>query len=205
MKGFRLFLNGAIILIILGLIFSLTEEKSQFLIWLAHHRHSTTDYFFYYITLFGEEYGFIAIGILLWFDSWKKMITVPVLGGIVLVTSYSLKILFEHERPVIYLDRICYEGPLSVLGYPMLTGHHGFPSGHSMAAWGLCMLIAALMEKTWVSIACLFLAVSVSISRIYLMAHFLEDVEAGAMIGVALGYGVFYLYSRWTKAKEQVG
>jgi membrane-associated phospholipid phosphatase len=201
MNGFRVFIVGAVILILIGLIFSLTGEKSQFLVWLAYHRYPVSDYYFYYVTLLGEEYGFIVAGILLWFYSWKKMITIPILGGIVVITSYVLKSIFEHERPVLYLDRICYEGPLSVLGYPMLMGHHGFPSGHSMAAWALFTLIAAYAQKTWISILCLFLAFSVSISRIYLMAHFLEDVEAGAMIGIALGYGIYYAYLRWTNVK----
>ncbi len=199
MKGFILFRNGAVILVILGLIFSLTGEKGQFLLWLTGYRHPFADYYFYYVTLLGEPHGFIVCGLLLWLTSWKKMITIPSLGGILVVTSYSLKTFFEHERPILYLNRIGYEGPMSVLGYPMLMGHHGFPSGHSMAAWALFTLVAALIKNTWVSILCLFLAMSVSISRIYLMAHFLQDVVAGAMVGIALGYGVYYLYEQWTK------
>jgi len=203
MKGFMLFMNGAVILIILGLIFSLTGEKGQFLIWLTSYRHPFADYYFYYATLLGEPHGFVACALLLWLASWKKMITIPILGSILVVTSYTMKEFFQNERPLLYLNRIGYEGPMSVLGYHMLMGHHSFPSGHSMAAWALFTLMAALVKKTWVSLLCLFLAVSVSISRIYLMAHFLEDVVAGAMVGIALGYGVYYMYERWTRVKAE--
>lgn len=200
MKGFDLFRNGAIILVLLGLAFSLTADKSQFLFWLAKHRSTFADYFFYYATKFGELEGYVLCGLLIWFSSWKKMVTVPALGAIVLGASYTLKSFFQHERPSIYLERIGYDGPMAVLGYPLLTGHHSFPSGHSMGAWALFTLVAALTKKTWVSVLCLFLAFSVSISRVYLLAHFLEDVVSGAMVGIVLGYGVYYAYVRWIKS-----
>ncbi len=201
MKGFSLFRNGAVILLIFGLLFTIIEDKAWFLLWLSQYRNVVTDYYFYYVTKLGEPYSFVACGLLLWLSSWKKMITVPLVGVLVIMTSYSLKLYFHFERPSLYLSRIGYQGPMAVLNYPLLTGLNGFPSGHSMAAWALFTLMAALLKRTWVSLVCLFLAVSVSISRIYLLAHFLEDVVAGAMIGVALGYGVYFIYDKWIRTK----
>ena len=201
MKGFFLFINGAVILIVIGLIFSLIQDKGHLLLFFAHNRYTVINYFFYYVTLLGEPHGFIVCGLLLWLISWKKMLTIPVLGAIVIVTSHLLKELFHHERPSLYLDKIGYDGPMNVLGYHMLTGHHSFPAGHSMAAWALFTLMAAHVRKTWVGIVCLILAAAVSLSRVYLMAHFLEDVVAGAMVGIALGYGVFYGYKKISKDK----
>lgn len=203
MRGFVLFRNGAAIILILGLIFSLMTEKAQFLLWLTQFRNPVADYYFYYITKLGEPIGFVICGLWLGISSWKKLITIPVLGVIVMLTSYSLKEFFQFERPSLYLDRMCYEGPLSVLGYPMLSGFHSFPSGHSMSAWALVTLVAVLSKKTWMSVICLMLGVSVAVSRIYLLAHFLEDVVAGAMIGTALGFGVYFGYERWIKYKAK--
>ncbi|MFZ1677742.1 MAG: phosphatase PAP2 family protein [Saprospiraceae bacterium] len=200
MKGFDLYRNGAIILVFLGLAFSLTADKAQFLFWLAKHRSTFADYYFYYATKLGELEGYVICGLLMWLASWKKMVTVPILGVIVLGSSYMLKSFFQHERPALYLERICYEGPMAVLDYPLLSGHHSFPSGHSMGAWALFTLVAALTKKTWVSILCLFLAFTVSISRVYLLAHFLEDVVSGALVGIALGYGVYFAYVQWIKS-----
>jgi len=85
------------------------------------------------------------------------------------------------------------------MDYQVLSGYHSFPSGHSMAAWALFTLMAVHIKKTWFSILALFLATSVSISRVYLMVHFLQDVVAGAMIGFSLGYAVYYAYITWQK------
>ena len=199
MKAFYVFVTGAVLLMAVGVIASLLNEKAFFLLWLSERRHSFPDYYFYYVTRLGEEYGYIFFGIMLWLTSWRKMLTIPVLGLIVSLLSYGLKQFFRHERPSLYLNRIEWEGAMSVLGYPSLGGYHSFPSGHSMAAWALFTLMAAHIQKTWFSIVALILAASVSISRVYLMVHFLQDIVAGAMVGFSLGYGVYYAYKRWMK------
>ena len=204
MRSFYVFVTGAVIMMIIGLFASLFSEKAHFLLWLFEWRYPAADYYFYYITKLGEEHGFIFFGILLWISSWKKMLPVPILGIIVTVVSYVLKLFFQHERPSLYLQKINWEGAISVLGYHTISGYHSFPSGHSMAAWALFTLMAAMIKRTWFSILALFLAASVSISRIYLVTHFLQDVVAGAMVGFSLGYGVYYLYDRWQKKNQNL-
>jgi membrane-associated phospholipid phosphatase len=86
---------------------------------------------------------------------------------------------------------------MGVLDYQVLSGYASFPSGHSLAAWALFTLTAAMIRKTWVSILCLFLAASVAISRVYLMAHFLRDVIGGAAIGFVMGYAIYWAYDKW--------
>lgn len=199
MKGFHVFIIGAAILLAFGLAAEFLKDKAHFLLWLCDCRHPVLDYFFYYVTLAGEPHGFIFFGLMLWMISWRKMITIPSLGLIVTIVSFLLKEMFQYERPALYLNRIGWEGPMSVLGYYMPSGYHSFPSGHSMAAWALCTLVSAHIKKTGFSIFCLFLATSVSVSRVYLMAHFLQDVVVGAMIGIALGCGVYYLYIFWMR------
>ena len=127
------------------------------------------------------------------------MAPVPVLGLVVAIVSYLLKIYFRHERPSVYLEKMKWDGDMAVLDYHVLGGDNSFPSGHSMAAWAIFTLAAMLIHRSWFSIVALFLAASVSISRVYLMAHFLQDVVAGAAIGFLLGFGVYYGYSRWVK------
>jgi len=199
MKPFQLFAGGAFILMLVGLLGTIINEKAHFLLWLCDCRHPVLDYYFYYITMLGEEYAFIFFGLLLWIMSWKRMITIPILGGVVMLVSYLSKLAFQHERPSLYLEKIGWEGPMTVMDYQVLSGYHSFPSGHSMAAWALFTLMAAHIKKTWFSILALFLATSVSISRVYLMVHFLQDVVAGAMIGFSLGYAVYYAYITWQK------
>lgn len=197
----RILMWGACLLILLGTGLTFLGDKSHLVIWFAHHRHPWSDQFFYHVTKLGEPPGFIMIGLLLWFRSWRKMLVIPLIGGVVTVVSYVLKNIFEHERPTVYLRRMGWEGPMGVMDYHLLTGFASFPSGHSMAAWALFTLTACLIRKTWVSLLCLFLAASVSISRVYLMAHFLRDVIAGAVVGFILGYLAWYLFDRWNQSQ----
>ena len=203
MRAFYVFVTGAVIMMILGMIGVMFFEKADLLLWLYEWRHPVADYYFYYVTMLGEEHGFIFFGLLLWLTSWRKMLTIPVLGLVVTIISYLSKLYFQHERPSLYLKRLGWEGSISILGYPVIGGFHSFPSGHSMAAWALFTLMAVHVRKTWFSLLCLFLAASVSLSRIYLMAHFLQDTVVGAMIGFALGYGIYYLYTLWIKKTKK--
>ena len=190
---------GAVVLFLIGISMSFIGDKGFFLKWLAHNRNVLADYYFYYTTRLGEPFGFIIISLIVWLKSWRRMVIIPLAGGIVTLVSYLLKSLFSHERPILYLNRTGWEGPMEVLDYYLYTGHASFPSGHSMAAWALFTLTAALIRKTWVSWICLFLAASVSISRVYLMVHFLQDVVAGAAVGFAIGYAIYYMYEKWVK------
>lgn len=199
----RPYLILAVALISIGAIFSLAGEKGESLMWLARHRHPVWDYYFYYVTQLGEPVAFVIIGLWLWWSSWRKMIFVPLLGGAATLAAYVLKRFFEHERPSLYLDRIGWEGPRNVLDYPLHIGHQSFPSGHSMAAWALFGYLALAGNRPWLNIACLFLAISVSISRVYLMVHFLQDVVAGAAVGTALAAGAWYLHERWSGRRPQ--
>ena len=198
-RGVQGYWIGAAVLIGIGAMFSLFFEKGTFLVWLAHHRNPFLDYYFYWITKACEPIAYFIVALLVLISSWKKMVMVPLAGSLTSLLTYLLKTYFNHERPALYLERLKWAGPMDVLGYHALSDHTSFPSGHSMAAWTLFSLIAMLYRKTWVSILCLFLAVSVSTSRIYLMAHFLQDVVFGAGIGCLIAYGVYSLYLFWMR------
>ena len=202
MMAWKVFVYGALLTIMLGVAATFLGDKGHFLIWLTQYRNPVTDGYFYYVTRLGEEYGFIVIGLMLWLRSWRKMIVIPSLGLAVMLVSFLLKKVFSEERPLLYLKRMGWDGPMAVMDYHLLTGHASFPSGHSMAAWALFTLTAGIVRKTWVSVLCLVLAVSVSLSRVYLMAHFLRDVVAGAAIGFALGYAFLCAHERFMTSRQ---
>lgn len=60
-----------------------------------------------------------------------------------------------------------------------------FPSGHTMTAFAIALVVSYFYPGLqW---PLYFLAVSIGISRIVLGMHFLSDVLAGAVLGLALG------------------
>ena len=60
-----------------------------------------------------------------------------------------------------------------------------FPSGHTMTASSIALVLTYFYPS--LELALIFLALSIALSRIVLGMHFLSDVLAGIILGVALG------------------
>jgi len=60
-----------------------------------------------------------------------------------------------------------------------------FPSGHTMTAFSIALVLSYYYPS--LEAALFFLALSIAFSRIVLGMHFLSDVLAGMVLGVALG------------------
>jgi len=60
-----------------------------------------------------------------------------------------------------------------------------FPSGHTMTAFSVALVVSYFYPS--LEGALFFLAISIAVSRVVLGMHFLSDVLAGVVLGVALG------------------
>ena len=60
-----------------------------------------------------------------------------------------------------------------------------FPSGHTMTAFSIALVVSCFYPA--LEGVLFFLALSIAVSRIVLGMHFLSDVLAGVVMGVALG------------------
>jgi membrane-associated phospholipid phosphatase len=94
-----------------------------------------------------------------------------------------LKSLFAVPRPMSY-----YKNPSWHIHYlkewPLLFGR-SLPSGHSVGAFSCFCFLSLLLPGKYKKFGLLFfvLALLVGYSRIYLAAHFLEDVYFGSIVG----------------------
>lgn len=99
---------------------------------------------------------------------------------VVAVTVYLGKALVQRPRPYVQLGLV----PLG--GAPH---DFSFPSGHASGAFAFaCFLCARVPLRTSQRLSLLALALGISLSRIYLGAHFPSDVLAGSLLGGAMGW-----------------
>lgn len=76
-----------------------------------------------------------------------------------------------------------------------------FPSGHASFFFALSAVVYLYNKKlgTWFLAA----AVLISLARVYVGVHYPSDVLAGAIIGILVGWLVYYLLNLYQKKKAQ--
>ncbi len=89
----------------------------------------------------------------------------------------ALKRLSQRPRPC-QIEPHCWSKVLP-------PDRFSFPSGHTMTASSIALVLTYFYPGLEVPL--IFLAISIALSRIVLGMHFLSDVLAGIILGVALG------------------
>jgi len=74
-----------------------------------------------------------------------------------------------------------------------------FPSGHTTTAFVFFTLIAMHWRRPAIQIFAAFCAITVAVSRVYLMAHWITDVMAGAVLGMSIALVVSTVSQRIQK------
>jgi membrane-associated phospholipid phosphatase len=192
---FRLYLAFFIALF----AYQLTGYQADALIYFSHHRTGFNDFFFKTITHFGEQWAYLVIVALFIFKEKKKQaLKIALAGLVILIVSQILKMLFAHDRPVTFFEQVGYLNQIHLVnGAEILRGKNSFPSGHSASGFALWTLMALYFNKKVQAVVIFFtLAVLVGISRVYLVAHFPEDVLLGSAIGVGVALGIQHFTSQ---------
>ncbi|NRA12152.1 MAG: phosphatase PAP2 family protein, partial [Crocinitomicaceae bacterium] len=167
------------------------------------------DFFFEYWTYVGDGIVIPILMVLIGVFAIKKHgVSVFISGFATLFLVGAFSQLFKR---VLYNDAF---RPYKLIGYdklyyvPGLKVHsfHSFPSGHTTAAFSLFAIIACLYfsKNRFVQILLAALAALVGYSRMYLSQHFLEDVVAGASLGLFCFIVVFFIKGMLSKEKEKI-
>lgn len=170
-------------------------SKGDVILYFAENRSEWQNGFFLFCTYIGEGYVYVLATIVLLFVGYTKSLAICLNALLVLSVSQLLKTLFAHERPVRYFNDLLKQPDLPnyVPDVVMLDGWTtSFPSGHTTSAFAFYSLLAFFIRNKWGKILCLFLAVLVGLSRMYLVQHFLKDVTTGMLTGFLIALVVYW-------------
>ena len=100
-----------------------------------------------------------------------------------MIVLHTMKAVFAKPRPMHYYEHTNW---VHILPHWDRVFENSFPSGHSEGAFSLFCFLSIILPRRFRMVGTLFfiLALAVAYSRVYLTAHFFEDVYAGSIIGV---------------------
>lgn len=105
-------------------------------------------------------------------------------------TSSLIKPFFERLRPTHHPD---FKNFVDIVhGYR--GGRYGFVSSHAANGFGIVTFTSLLLRYKWHVVTVVFWALITSYSRIYLGVHFVSDIVGGMIVGVMVGFLVYYIY-----------
>ncbi len=160
------------------------------------------DSLMYYTTMMGEA-PVIIFALLLpllvkRYRTWWYFVLAATCNMMPFIAQQVLKSYFHMYRPLHYFaDKPWFH---KLPEWPWLY-ERSFPSGHSTGAFSFFCFLALVLRphhRAW-GLVFFLLAMSVCYSRIYLAAHFFEDVYAGSVIGTVLTSATFVLMERYVK------
>jgi len=136
------------------------------------------------ISFLGSEFFYFALLVFLyWGVSRKLSIRLATVTLLSLYINFLLKDLFALPRP---------EGPgLRVLEE---ASDFSFPSGHAQSVTSFFFFLALSLKRSSLFVLAGALAFLVSLSRLYLGVHYLEDVLGGVALGFAFALGFWMLF-----------
>lgn len=197
-KSNKIFYLGALIFISIAAIIISKSYHGDSIIWFSNNRSQGLNFFFTTITKVGEEWSYVLLLIILLFYKFRYALMVFVLAILVPAISMSLKKLFACPRPKkFFTDSGLFDSLDIIEGVTLYTGHSSFPSGHTISAFAVMGFASYIVSKyKWGSTSLIVLAISVALSRVYMVQHFLLDVCVGAAIGCGIA-----LFTSWISIK----
>jgi len=195
------FLFPFLLWVVVGGVLLLVFSRSQ-LFYAINTRYSdAADNAMYFATFLGQGQVIVpALLLLMIFPRFRNVqyfITALCCNIIPFFIQQILKSIFDHSRPhLLYYyetERMHY-----LQQWPLLY-HRSFPSGHSQGAFSFFCFLSLLLPSRYRKLGLVFflLAIAVCYSRIYLTAHFFDDIYAGSILGGSLTTIIYALMNKY--------
>ncbi|MCL1938280.1 MAG: phosphatase PAP2 family protein [Candidatus Azobacteroides sp.] len=108
------------------------------------------------------------------------------------IASGFFKPVFHRFRPSHHPD---FQDQVAIVrGYR--GGRYGFISSHAANAFGFATFLALVFRNRLFTFVMLLHALLTGYSRIYLGVHFISDIVAGSLLGIAIGYAIYLLFNQ---------
>lgn len=175
------------------LFYEINSARNEFLDWFFA---VVSSYLFFAIVVAGI---FVAFSYKNFKKSWWVVLLIIglcfLLGDRISVMGF--KDVFERLRPSHALEDVfLVKFKDFQLVYNSKGGLYGFVSSHSTNAFCIAMAFS-LISKRRLTICLLFIwAILTAYSRIYCGVHYPGDVICGALLGMVLGWLVYFLYQK---------
>lgn len=175
------FLIPYVILLILVLTVKLLYSKEDIYFFINGLHFPAGDVFFPFMTEFGGTVTAVVACLLLLFVSYRSSVLMATSLILTTLINVPLKNLFNAPRPSLYFaghTRPIYYVP----DVEVLANNLSFPSGHTVCAFTLAVVLTYITPRKSLGYLYLILAILVAYSRMYMSQHFLEDVTAGSIV-----------------------
>lgn len=194
-----LFAGYFLILIICIVVLSNYGKKDTHLLLTGFHT-LILDGIMRFMTLLGDGFFMVAIGLLLLFKKLRYGLVILSSFVITSLVVQGLKrlIFSDFKRPVAWFHDLGIE--ISRVPGVEYHSYFSFPSGHTTTAFALFFGLAFMVKNNFLKILFLILAAWIGFTRVYLSQHFLGDAMAGSLIGV---FTVLLVQSQFEKIQSE--
>lgn len=156
----------------------------------------------------GDSFWFLVTGTITWaplyalvlaaFVQHFKFDALWVIFGAILVVTLCDQLTATWMKPTFGRLRPCHDPAIAALAHVVggCGGQYGFASSHAANTFGIAVFTANIMRyhSRWWRIGYLWAAM-VSYSRVKVGVHYPGDILAGAVLGILIGWLVFFLLS----------
>lgn len=198
----RSFLVSWSVLAASALIALLTTEKLKLHATLNSHHTPWADAFFTNFTHLADGLVPTAIALLLLFTSNLRSFLLMALScslSAIVLQTLKHTLFIDMDRPSMFRDQL--------VGMDWVDGvelhrYFSFPSGHSTAAFSMCLSLAVIIGARYGGVLWVLVAALLAFSRVYLSQHFLQDALAGSALGTLTALLVYHVLYRSTFAER---
>jgi membrane-associated phospholipid phosphatase len=178
-----------------GTSFLMLWSRNDVSLFINGHNSAATDFFFKHWTDVGLGYLILPVAFLLAFINFRYTLMSVFCYLITFGINDSIKFALNEPRPSIVFDQL-HINFYHVPGIDIFSWD-SFPSGHTAISFCVFCTLALISGKAFVKFLFFLCAFLVGYSRIYLAEHFITDVMAASVIGVACSIFSYQIFMRW--------